>query len=229
MADTKQISGGRDPIRWTITTTNVELPDALLKSIEDWCRLQRQRNREVDSMCNESDDQISAQDLEHEAARVSQGTAPTTPRNLQQEIANNTCRSINALYDGQAVEGTGEGAGEALEMAQKDALIIEEHTNGFAVVYRRDRTVLISTLPTKRDAELLMATIDAAIKYELAFSAKVSYVQASASREPVVNPEGDAAYWRARAETAELKVLTFHEEIAKLRPAVPVGETKETK
>lgn len=32
-----------------------------------------------------------------------------------------------------------------------------------------------------------------------------------------VDPEGDAAYWRARAETAELKVLTFHEEIAKLK------------
>jgi len=47
MADTKQIDGGRDPIRWTITTTNVELPDALLESIEDWCKRQRILNRKV--------------------------------------------------------------------------------------------------------------------------------------------------------------------------------------
>jgi hypothetical protein len=41
---------------------------------------------------------------------------------------------------------------------------------------------------------------------------------------PAVNPEGDASYWRARAETAELKVLTFQGEIAKIRPVAPAGE-----
>lgn len=33
--------------------------------------------------------------------------------------------------------------------------------------------------------------------------------------EQPVDPEGDAAYWRARAEIAERKVLTFHEEFVK--------------
>ncbi len=144
-------------------------------------------------------------------ARVSQGTAPATPRNLQQEIANNTCRSIDTLYDGQAVEGTGEGDGEPAREPHDGWMNSWIFRNT-----RSDQNVAYLWNPEARKMAGDWAD------FRLA-------QPASASREPAVNPEGDAAYWRARAETAELKVLTFYEEIAKLRPAVPVGESEADK
>ncbi len=47
-----------------------------------------------------------------------------------------------------------------------DPLVLEKHPTGYAVVYRRKRTVMIWTLPRKRNAEILMANIDAAMRYE---------------------------------------------------------------
>ncbi len=65
-----------------------------------------------------------------------------------------------------------------------------------------------------------IATLDS-IRFDWRTVVKLMTEYRAAARPAVPN---DAEYWKQRATVAELKVLTFTEEIAKLRPAGSVGE-----
>lgn len=102
----------------------------------------------------------------------------------------------------------GDWTGKEVTMENQYATLCESSNKEYAELFFKR----VKKAETNDAAEIQIAAADG----EIAINIPVASVEGQRTGEKAVDPEGDAAYWRARAETAELKVLTFHDEIVKL-------------